>query len=1522
MRRRSLVLAVAAIALGGLLTLAGTAVYVLTQTSWGLAQVRTLVLSQAGGAVHGKLYVGRLSGSLLGDLTIDSVEIRDRHDSLFVATGPVTVTYDLRDLIDRRIQLRSVTLERPVLRIHERPDGSWNWKEIFPPPRKPKSPVAPTRGFGDYVVIDTATIRGGTLTFIQPWALSDTLAPRVRDSLLAIAQREHELRRAPGGRWEKMLRWRAADAALGRVRLAHPDSVGQLFEVGHLAVEESDPLFSFRDAKGTIRKNDDTLWVDLRHLALAASTGKGRGRIEWGGGKPMRWDVRIEGDSACLSDYAWIYPTLPRTGCGRTDVWIHNEKNLEIMDYELTRLDVRSVKSRLQGKMTFGVGGPRLIVKDVDLTLAPADFDLLRTFKGGPFPYDFQGTLTGRVQGPGGPVDQFVVSAMDLTYTDRHVAGATSRATGRGTLDIERPAEAKFKGFDLDVATADLRTIRYLNKAFPELDGIVRGHVILDSLWYDVRFRDANIEHVDGPGTPTRLLGRGRMTVGDAYTRFDVQLDAQPLSLGMLAQSYPKIPIRVPMSGPLSVFGKADSLAITTTLSAPGGTIRFAGVADAEAPIRGFAGTWTLDSVDVRRLRANDSLPATSLNGRVSGRLAGDTLIPTLEGEVTVALGRSTVAGVRLFDATGSLSFADSVMRVDTLKVETAAATILADGGFGLARPHEDSLRVRVTVDSLGGLRPWLATAAGAAADTLAGTLAGDAWLHGNLDTLDVQGRIEGTGLVRNGLRARRLVATLGVADATAARFTDLELAADTVAAAGLSFVHAAVEARTLERGVTDIALTADAATGPALSTSGRVVQAGDSTVVTLDRGTVVVADEAWTLDGAARLRVRGDDVQLDTLALRGPDGALARARGALPSRGPVDLTVGIARMPLATLARLAGADPSLRGLLDASWHATGTRAAPTMEYTAQLAEVGASSGGQPVRLDLRGTYQTQRLAAGFDLRLGSATLATGTLSLPLDLALEARPERRVAGAPLRGSLVADSVGLGVLQAFTDAIADARGTLHVGATLGGTWAAPRLTGGILLRDGAARLPALGRVQLTDLTADLRLLGDTLDIARLSMRSAPHATRVGRGIAQGRSGALAMTGRMTFTDAVNPTFDLHLTADNFNAVAKPSLADLDVSGDLRLTGPSSGATLVGSAVVNRGTLVIPDLGQKSVVDPTSEEFLRVVDTSLFSDERLLPGKPSAFVNNLAVRDVRIDMGSDVWLRSAEANINLGGRVSVARQRAVRGTDTTATLSLDGTLLVNRGTYRLNIGDVVQRTFDVEQGKVVFSPSDPSFNPGLDIAAVHTVRKLNSSLMTLDKKIRVRIGGTLQQPTLAFESADNAALSQSDLISYLITGGPAFGIGDPTQSSSAVNTAANVLLTSLSSSLADRIASLGYLDYVQIQTAGLDRGLQQEGAPVDPTQQILRFTRIGGGVQLSDRVFLSGDAGLCPLVTQSASQSLWTQLGVRLEYRIGDGFTASASVEPPTQSLLCNTASVRGFALTPQQFGVDLTTAWRF
>ncbi|HWC46532.1 MAG TPA: hypothetical protein VG868_10520, partial [Casimicrobiaceae bacterium] len=130
MTRRRLV----AIASAGLLLFIGVVIagvlLALTQTDMGRAWVRTYVQQTLATALHGNgsMYIGRLGGNLLSGFTIDSLSIRDAEDSSFVTSGPVKLHYDLRDLVDKRIRLSSVDLERPVINLRRHADHSWNFQ--------------------------------------------------------------------------------------------------------------------------------------------------------------------------------------------------------------------------------------------------------------------------------------------------------------------------------------------------------------------------------------------------------------------------------------------------------------------------------------------------------------------------------------------------------------------------------------------------------------------------------------------------------------------------------------------------------------------------------------------------------------------------------------------------------------------------------------------------------------------------------------------------------------------------------------------------------------------------------------------------------------------------------------------------------------------------------------------------------------------------------------------------------------------------------------------------------------------------------------------------------------------------------------------------------------------------------------------------------------------------------------------------------------------------------------------------
>ncbi len=155
-----------AAALLTLFSLAVLAVLGITQTDRGREQIRRLVVSALKQRIHGSLYVGRISDGFFTGVTIDSIAIRDSQDSLFLATGRVSVRYDLRDLLDRRVLLHDIRAEHPVVYIRQHENGDWNFRQVF---RESKPAKFQPKQASPFIVMDSALVRNATFILTLPW---------------------------------------------------------------------------------------------------------------------------------------------------------------------------------------------------------------------------------------------------------------------------------------------------------------------------------------------------------------------------------------------------------------------------------------------------------------------------------------------------------------------------------------------------------------------------------------------------------------------------------------------------------------------------------------------------------------------------------------------------------------------------------------------------------------------------------------------------------------------------------------------------------------------------------------------------------------------------------------------------------------------------------------------------------------------------------------------------------------------------------------------------------------------------------------------------------------------------------------------------------------------------------------------------------------------------------------------------------------------------------------------------------
>ena len=1535
-RRRKVAIASAVLILGIGLAVAAIIVAV-TQTSYGREQVRRLLVDRIASSMSGRgtMYIGRISGGFLSGVVLDSFAIRDEDDSLFVSAARVLVEYDSRDLMDKRLLIKRLVVERPVINLRRHGDGQWNYKRIFP--KGARTPRRPERKFGDFIVLDSAEIRDAYVMVTEPWRPADSLRGTRRDSAIAAAVatyrcepefwRTAEWLERPCGRevrhtsegLKRTYRWRIHELIASYARIADPDSAGRLFAIARLSADEPDPPFSFRNITGPVRLLGDTLKFEARHFDLPASTGSARGTVRWGSG-PMRYDIRVTGDSVSLADVNWVYSTLPKKGGGKMNLHIQNSvRNPRVLEYAISEMDVRTTGSRLRGAMTFAVGEPVLVVKDVSLRAEPVDFALIRALNGKPFPVDWAGQISGTVQAPGGPLDRWKVSEARFTFADAHVPGAVTRGSARGGLNILKPSLTQFRGLDLDLETFDLRTIRYLYPNFARLGGTISGSATLDSSWLDVRFRNADLTHHDGPHAPSRFTGSGRITYSNKIM-YDAQLEAAPISFSTLARSYPIIPFRRTYSGALRIQGVLDSLLVVTTLSGPAGQAGFAGYVDGDSA-RGYAahGTTTFENLDAGVLIGSTELPATRFTGQMTSDLRFDSLA-NMVGTLAIALERSAVDSVKIFPSTAQFTFGGGRMRVDSLRLESSVATVTASGALGIDPAVRDSLRYLIRVDSLGGLRAYMRPGFGsrgaeilAAADSaveqsardslveslkdsLAGTVTIEGTLAGSIDTLDASGRITGDDLFAGGDQTRRLKGEFDIEKLPLTPRGNARITFEQLVVSGIRFASASAAAELDSAGGGRVSAQAQSETGPTFWTAFGIDRAAGATRIAIDSLGTRIGERSWTLAAPAVAAFDSTNIFVESLVLRDGVGGALSLNARLPLTGPVDAAFAAEQFPLSDASAIAQLDRPLAGILSLAVRTTGTRAEPLISIRAGADSVRFGALRLP-GITVAGDYAGGRIETRLQLLQNAQPILGLTGSLPVNLSLTA-VENRLPEDSLSARIFADSVDLALFEAVSpEFIRRASGRISTDVDIKGTWKRPSYAGRLAIQRGDVGLPKLG-IRLRQLEADIGLGRDSVRITQFSAVSGPE-----NGTLSLRGGIALPTGSLFDYERI--AFNLHLQANDFQAIQLRRVADLAISGSLDVTGPFSRARLTGGLTIPRGALYIRDEPQKELIALDDPDFLQVVDTSDISQRRLfaLPTAIDNLIENLAVDNVGITLGNDVWLRSAAANIKLGGRVGVQK--------TGQRLALDGTLLANRGQYRLDLGPV-NRRFDVTSGSISFY-GEPGFDPALDITAVYTVRQPDRE----DVRIRANIGGTLQNIRLSLSSDERIAISTTEILSYLVFGAPTFALGD--QNSSNLRPFASALLPTAGALLEEKLSEEfgGFIDLFQIQAGGIQEssaGIGQSG------RAIASASRIGIGTQLNDRTFITANAGLCGLSKGGSTVRFEESLGLSVERRIGRSTSAQLGMEPAASALVCERGQVQ--INTPRQFGFDLFREWSF
>jgi hypothetical protein len=1440
--------------LGGLSALVGTGT--------GRELVRRVVQTSLERVLAGRVEVGAAGGSLLTSLTLDDVRLYDLDTTVVAWLPRVQVEYSLLDFAAGRVVIQSVQLDRPYVNIVQHRNGRLNLEELLhlgepSPPRLGPKPLV--------VLRDVNIVDGNVVLRLQA-------GESPADSMVEIDEFGVDGR-------HRIRRFSHLTTHLNAFRISAPGQQGLLVVLGGLAVQATDPHVTVTDARGRIAIDGDSLDADLTTVGLPASRFSLRGRLAWPR-DTLLYDLAIGATPVTLADARFIDPRFPAGAVlrGRLAVRSHGGRLLEL---RLDTLDLAYHGGRAQGRATAFIAADSglvalratdVITSDLDLSLPRAFLDTL----------PFYGHLTGRTRADG-PLEALSLEA-EWSFRDSLVPDwPVSRLRGGGLVNLTDPAGITFTSFTVEDSRLAFGTIgEFVPVA--TLRGNLDAVGTLNGPLTNVRFNGL-LRHQDGSGPASVFRGSFAADARRDTLALDVDARVESLSFDGLHGSFPALGLTGTVTGAVRLSGRLDSLVTTLDLARLGG----GGRVQANGALVLLPDRWGTRGlrVDARDLSLTGWLahgPPSRLNFTATATLDADTTGAPPSGTVAARLAPSLLAGTVLDSGAVRVRAENGLIDLDTLWLREPGLITDGTGTLGWRRPTIGAAVLTLDADSLRPLDSLVAWLAGSWGDSVRAVLSRGAGrvrvqLAGAIDslTLSVVGDVQRLAAGGWEVPFAHLRGGWDYQPGVAPRFW-LDAAADSVAHAELGFgaASASVRGRADSLGWFARSRVGDlsefvAGGAYARDTLGQQRASIDSLAVLLPGG-------VWFLQSPVSLVLEDSALAVGHLAMQRVNGpGHLEFEGAIPAKGAGSAHLQVHDFPLAGVYALLQRDTlGVAGNIQADVTLAGTRRAPV--YQGRFDVVPDTSTAPS--LDGSLSYADRRLFAAAHLRLRGREIVAFTAYLPLDLGLTSVAQRELADT-LSIRAHAERADLSALEAFTTLLQNIRGRLSANVGIRGSWDAPRLDGTLQIDSGGVSIPALN-VRWDDVGGRFRLGGDTIRVDSLIVRS--------------DRGSAELSGYVRLERLTRPLLALDITARDFKALEIRGDLSATASGRLALTGPLVGATLTGSGTVTNGVLYFADLVEKRIIDLDAPDpmLAALIDTSLAAVIRrqgLGPAFNSVFLDNLKIRDLQLTMGSSVWLRSTEANIQLAGRLTVNKEGR--------NYLLTGTLQAPRGTYRLQVGPV-SREFVVTQGTVRYFGT-PDLDAGLDIEARHVVHPVPSSVSTgngpnEDITVVAHIGGTLLVPQLTLRASERD-LPQTDLISYLLFGQPSAEIagGDPAAAASRkallLSTAASLAAGELERTV---VSDLGIpLDYVEIR-------------PGDPGNPLLGAS-LAAGWQLGEKTFFIVRASFCPGAVTNI-------LGASLQFRISPEWRAEATVEPVAG---CTTAGLVRSSLNQQrQVGADL------
>jgi autotransporter translocation and assembly factor TamB len=1422
---------------------------IVSQTPWFKDWLRRFLVRESKQYLNGQLSIGGLGGNLFFGVQLSDVAL-DVSGERVVAVKDVELDYSVFRLISSGVVMSEIKLNQPSL-VLERDASGWNIARVVKEQRKEADREGPARPLAlESIEITDANVR------IRDRAVG-TSGYRLPEEITDL------------------------DIKAGYAY----EPVHYSVSMDHLSFRASSPSLAVGELAGKIAVRDDNLYIDDLRIKTANSSIRVDGVVEHYLQTP---NVKLTTTGqVSTSEIGGVVPAAAEYRL-QPAFDIKAEGPAERLSLDL---NVRSEAGNVRGQVTADVQGPAMGAKgalDVqNLNLATILNDPSQ-----------RSNITGRAQidikVAAGPAAAPLTDRMSgsFAFTGPRVVAAGYDATDvrvRGTIAgpriqldgravayggsatakgfIVTPSPRRPLSFDLSGSADNLNLKRLpASVAAPDVT------TDLSVASYHVRGAAGNIE---GTATLNRstiegaTLGEGTVAEFKLQPRAisysakgsvsDLDLERIGRAFQVTALAKPEYASRV--NGTFDVSGsmprrpparkEASSSIAEMTLDASG-RLKDSEIMGGRLPDLGFRAQLANGGLNAHADGSFENfdparvLARPQVQGSVTGTVNAEVTVADLSAPITpesikgagqITLAKSSVGGLAIESAAVDAAYANNIGDVKQFTLNGPDVKAEASGRVALDQASSSDLKYRIEAINI----PELAKLAGQ--EGIGGSAIVEGTITGNRSSLTTTGTLDGSNLSYQKNSALDLDSQY------------------TVTVPDLQFAQARVDATThatfLKAGSFEInELTAK--TGyeqkkisftTNVKQQTRELAATGDVVLHPDHQEIHVPDLALRTQGVewktkpgtemtiqyGQDRVELDNVQLvSTDQFLSVDGTIA-LKGEAPSAA---LNVTAQNVDLQQIETLLLQNRGLTGKLNANAKVTGTAAAPSVDGHVEIHNGGFQ------------TYKYESLIADIDY-VGQRTSVDATLtqtpaeritvkgSAPMSLFRRSKTGGHVAataGDEVDLRIQSTALGLGLIQGFTNQVANVTGTMEADVRVTGSGEDPHLEGHVDLHDGAFGLP-VGGTSYTGLNTRIDLTKESVNIQSFQILD-EHGQKLNV------SGSLALHERSV--GAVN----IQLDSDNFEIIDN-QLGDVGVDSALRITGELRRPRVEGQVRIEAGRIEVdqvlalfydpyateslPDVvsaerqaeGSGSAEEATKAALKRAetyaAPPGAETAKGIEPAQPTGIFDAVQL-DVNLRMPENVVLRGKDLrpggpngaalgniNITIGGDLNIRKAESDK-------IRLFGTVETVRGTY-----DFQGRRFDMVRGGTIRFVGETEINPLLDIRATRVIP--NTGV-----EARVHITGSAKTPELALTS--NPPLEESDILSLIVFNRPVNELGTGERSSLAA-TAGGIATGFIAAPLGESIGRALDLDLFEITTS-TDEGALGAGVTL--------------GQQIGDRAFL--------------------------------------------------------------------------